>query len=214
MLMTFKLGMLLGLSIIISIGAQNLFVIQQAMRNEYAYLCALTCFICDVILIMAGAAGVSAVFIEFPVLKSIMLILGIMFLLWYGVSAIRRGISGNTVCEDFIASKNTASAVNSLSKVMLSGLSFSLLNPAAILDTVIIIGGSANHYVEIEKYLFVSGAITASFVWFFGLAAITKFFLRKMLSNLIWRALDFISGGLMLGIALGFVRQLYLAVLQ
>lgn len=207
MIATFKLGMLLGLSIIISIGAQNLYIIQQAIRNEYTYLSALTCFICDVILITLGATGVSVVFIKFPMLKTAILLLGIIFLVWYGVKAIRRGIAGETVNEQFDAMKNAVKS-NSLTKIVLLGLSFSLLNPAAILDTIVIIGGSANHYLVQEKYLFVAGTISASFVWFFGLAALTKHLSRKITSNLFWRTLDFVSGGLMLGIALNFVTQL------
>ncbi len=207
MVATFKLGMLLGLSIIISIGAQNLFIIQQAMRNEYAYLSALTCFICDVLLITLGATGVSALFIEFPALKTAVLLLGIVFLIWYGIKAIQRGIAGETVSEQFDAMKNTVKT-NSLAKIILLGLSFSLLNPAAILDTIVIIGGSANHYLAHEKYLFVAGTITASFVWFFGLTALTIQLSRQITSQLFWRTLDFMSGGLMLGIALNFITQL------
>lgn len=207
MMITFKLGMLLGLSIIISIGAQNLFIIQQAIRNEYTYICALTCFVCDVILIIMGATGVSALFIEFPILKTFILLTGIVFLIWYGIKAIKRGIVGDVVSEQFDSLKKSVES-NSLIKILLLGLSFSLLNPAAILDTIVIIGGSANHYLSHEKYLFVAGTISASFVWFFGLAAFTRHLSSKITNHLFWRALDFISGGLMLGIALNFITQL------
>lgn len=207
MITTFKLGMLLGLSIIISIGAQNLYIIQQAMRNEYTYLSALTCFMCDVILITLGATGLSVVFIKVPMLKTIIILLGILFLAWYGMQAIKRGLAGSTVSDQFAAMKNSVNP-NSLTKIILLGLSFSLLNPAAILDTIVIIGGSANHYLANEKYLFIAGTISASFIWFFGLAALTKHLARKITHQFFWRILDFISGGLMLSIALNFITQL------
>lgn len=207
MFLTFKLGLLLGLSIIISIGSQNLFLIQQAMRDEYTYLCALICVVCDIILILLGAAGVSVLFLEFPLLKIVVLIMGILFLTWYGVGGLRRGFAGNHVQEDFDASQGSEQTTTSLSKIILLALSFSLLNPAAILDTVIIIGGSASHYENLDKYSYVAGTITASFVWFFGLAAITRYYAERIMSNLFWRMLDLVSGGLMLGIAAGFVGQ-------
>lgn len=202
--MAFKLGMLLGLSIIISIGAQNLFVIQQAMRNEYTYISALTCFICDFILILAGVAGVSAILLAFPILKSGLLILGIAFFIWYGIQAFKRGFTKNTVNE-VLQSKSESI---SLTKIILLGLSFSILNPAAILDTVVIIGSSANHYADMEKYLFVAGTISASFVWFFGLASISSYFAKRGVHTLVWRGLDFASGVLMLALAFNFVSKL------
>lgn len=207
MITTFKLGMLLGLSIIISIGAQNLFLIQQAIRDEYTYVCALVCFICDFILITLGAVGVNALFIEFPVVKTVLLLAGIVFLVWYGTHAIKRGIAGSSV-QNLLLTEDTGANSTSLGKIILIGLSFSLLNPAAILDTIVIIGGSANHYVQYEKYLFVAGSITASFIWFFGLAAASKHLSRKVASNWIWRVFDFTSGAIMFGVAINFFVQI------
>lgn len=210
MFITFKLGMALGLSIIISLGAQNIYVIQQAIRNEYTYLCASTCFICDLILILLGATGMSALFIEFPLLKSLMLVMGSLFLIRYGYNAMKRGCKGGMNTTDLMNLENRIIKPQSPLKIILLGLSFSLLNPAAIMDTIVIIGGSANQYVDSEKYLFLIGSITASFIWFFGLATVAKVYLQKIASPLFWRMLDFVSGGLMLLIASGFIWQLCL----
>lgn len=206
MLLSFKLGLMLGLSIIISIGAQNLFIIQQAIRNEYTYCSALICFVCDLILIVLGAAGISAVFIEVPALKTTILILGILFLSWHGCQALQRGLRGNTVNDDITRLKS-ATERTTLSKVILLGLSFSLLNPAAILDTIVIIGGSANHYTHTEKYLFIAGTITASFVWFFSLASASRYLAKNTVTPTIWRTLDFISSAIMLSLAIAFLKQ-------
>lgn len=208
MFITLKLGLMLGLSIIISIGAQNIFVIQQAIRNEYAYLAALICFMCDLIMILLGVTGVSAVLMELPFLKTALLILGVGFLLRYGIAALLRGLRGDVVLHDLTLARDGNSVVKSLSKVILIGLSFSFLNPQAILDTIVIIGGSANQYVAEEKYLFITGAIMASFIWFFSLTILTKCFATKLTNNVVWRGLEFLSGGLMLAIAIQFMRAI------
>ncbi len=208
MFSTFKLGMLLGLSIIISIGAQNLFIIQQAMRNEYTYLCALLCFTCDVILIMLGVAGLSTVFLEVPTFKIIILLLGIIFLGWYGISALKRAWHGGVDIQTIRSTSVEGVSVNSLSKLVLLGLSFSLLNPQAILDTIVIIGGSANHYVDTAKYLFITGAITASLVWFMGLALFARYLSHRLMSQHLWRIVDAISGTIMMAVAANFSMQL------
>ena len=207
MLLTFKLGLLLGLSIIISIGAQNLFVIQQALRNEYTYVSALTCVFCDFILILSGVTGVSALILGLPIVKLALLSLGIIFLVWYGTAAIKRGMNGEAIARNVEFLRNGEATTVSLSKMILLGLSFSLLNPQAILDTVVIIGGSANQYAEYAKYFFVIGALTASFMWFVGLATITKLLSRKLLNKTFWRGLEFVSGSLMLVVAGSFMLK-------
>lgn len=207
MLLTFKLGLLLGLSIIISIGAQNLFVIQQAMRNEYAYTCALTCVICDFILILLGATGPGILILELPSIRIILLSFGIVFLICYGVGALRRGINGEMAAFNIASLTNDSQTVNSLGKMILLGLSFSLLNPQAILDTVVIIGGSANHYIDADKYVFVAGAMVASLLWFFGLALLAKCLSQKLMNKSFWRILELISGGLMIIVAGSFLYQ-------
>jgi L-lysine exporter family protein LysE/ArgO len=206
MLMTFKFGLLLGFSIIISIGAQNLFVIQQAMRDEYTYITATVCFLSDFLLIVLGAAGVSALIIQFPVVKFTLLIFGVGFLGWYGVKALHRGIRGTMVSKAI--DEEGVVATNSLLKIILLGLSFSLLNPAAIMDTVVIIGGNATHYAQMDRYVFLAGTITASLIWFFSLASIAKYSSRTVVGGMIWRALDIISGVLMMVLAISFLQQI------
>lgn len=208
MLFTFKIGMLLGLSIIISIGAQNLFVIKQGLRNEYPYLCALTCFLSDFILIILGVTGVSALIIEIPLIKLVMLVAGMLFLGIYGSLAIKRGFNSKAISESLKQLQQQTSISSSSVRLIILGLSFSLLNPHAILDTVVIIGSSANHYANELKYFFVAGTIVASLVWFLGLTVITKRFANKLMSIKFWQTLEFVSGAIMIGFAGQFLYQL------
>lgn len=103
----------------------------------------------------------------------------------------------------------TSSAIDFSTPSILIAISFSLFNPQAILDTLVIIGGNANHYSGQLKYFFVIGTLAASFIWFFGLAFVTHVFSRKVLNPKFWRLLEMISGTMMLFFAGIFLVELY-----
>lgn len=207
MLSTFKIGLMLGLSIIISIGSQNIFVIKQGLRQDHAYLCAFTCFVSDLVLILLGVTGVSTLIIEFPIIKFSLLCFGVLFLTYYGLKAIWRAFKISNAADSLQLERGEKPLSSGL-KLVLTGLSFSFLNPQAILDTMVIIGGNANHYEDNFRILFVIGAITASFVWFLGLALSTKFLSHYLTHPKVWRSFELISGMLMLGFALKFLSDL------
>lgn len=207
-MLMYKIGLLLGLSSIISIGAQNLFVIKQGLKNEYPYLCAFSCFLCDFILITLGTLGISHVISEYPVLRLALLVAGILLLMIYGTSAIKRGFNSMAIQHNLLGLAVEQYSNSSISKLLGLGLSFSILNPQAILDSMVIIGGSANHYAGQMKYLFVLGAITASFIWFFGLALLTSCFAKQIMVVKIWCAVEFTSGIMMLYFAIKFLLPL------
>lgn len=205
---SFKIGLLLGLSIIISIGSQNLFIIRQGFRDELPYLSALTCFLCDCFLIILGVSGISAIIMQFPVFKSVMLFLGAVFLMTYGLMAIKRSFDKIEIYKR-LDNLQKQTENSSPIKLILIAISFSLLNPQAILDTLVIIGGNANHYNGQLKYYFVIGTVTASFIWFFSLALATHLFSKKLLNTKFWRLLEILSGILMIFFALVFVFKLF-----
>ena len=47
-------GFFTGLSLILAIGAQNLFVIEQGLKKQYIFIVCLVCSISDLILIFLG----------------------------------------------------------------------------------------------------------------------------------------------------------------
>src|ERR1700712_4392183 len=53
-------GFLLGLSLILAIGAQNAFVLRQGLRREHVFAICLVCAGSDAVLIAGGVAGVGA----------------------------------------------------------------------------------------------------------------------------------------------------------
>ena len=48
------LGFFTGLSLILAIGAQNIFVIEQGLKKQYVFLVCLICSISDLLLIFLG----------------------------------------------------------------------------------------------------------------------------------------------------------------
>ena len=206
MLLSFQLGLLLGLGIITSIGAQNIFVIKQGVKRERPYLSAFICFLCDIALIVLGVTSVSALFIYFPGIKTGLLVLGVIFLSVYGSLALRTAFSRKRIQENL--EKINQGLKLSQWKIIMLALSFSLLNPQMMLDTLVIIGGSASHYAQQVKLFFVAGTMVASFIWFAGLSVTTTYFSRYLLTIKVWRGLEFFSGMVMWLFAIKFFLQL------
>lgn len=194
MMLAFKFGLMLGFALIISLGPQNIFIIKQGLLRERPYFSASICFFADVLLIILGATSVGLLITQLPLLKTILLILGIAFLLTYGFLSIKASFK-KTGPEQFALQKQEPSS--SSKKILFLALSFSLLNPQAILDTVVLIGGSANQYMQL-KYYFVIGAMLASLVWFFSLVTVAKYLSPYLTNKKVWRTLDFVSGSIML----------------
>ena len=60
MLSTYFQGLLLGAAMILPLGPQNVFVLQQGSRKQYHLMSAFLCTLSDVLLITAGVFGGSA----------------------------------------------------------------------------------------------------------------------------------------------------------
>jgi L-lysine exporter family protein LysE/ArgO len=163
MVFAFFQAVLLAFGLILPLGIQNVFIIQQSVsqpRYTRVLPVILTACICDTILIGLAVWGVSMVILGLPLLKNALIIGGIAFLIYMG----------------FVnwLSKPAQSASNetplSAKKQILFALSVSLLNPHAILDSVGVIGTSSLAYTGLNKIIFTTTCITVSWIWFFGLA--------------------------------------------
>ena len=83
-------GLGLGFSLIIAIGAQNLFVLRQGLRREHVLAVAAICAISDAVLIALGVSGIGLVLEAVPWLVDVVRWAGALFLVTYGVLAARR----------------------------------------------------------------------------------------------------------------------------
>ncbi len=170
-------GFLLQASLILALGAQNLFVLETGLKKQRNFLVALICSICDTILIGVGIIGATTLFVQIPSLKVIFGILGVLFLFYYGVKKVIEGFANIDNTQIKIQTDIT------LKQTVLLTLSFSLLNPHVYLDTIILIGGYAAKFLSLEdKIQFGAGVASFSTVWFFGLS-LFAYSLSELLKN-------------------------------
>jgi L-lysine exporter family protein LysE/ArgO len=188
-------GLGLGASLIIAIGAQNAFVLRQGLKRQRLFVTASLCALCDMLLISLGVAGLGTLIAAQPVLTTLATWAGALFLLYYGfrsfVSAMR---------SESLKTEETQESAH-LSDTVLTVLAFSLLNPHAILDTVVLIGSVGAHYAPHERFFFALGAMAASFLWFFSLAYGAGWLAPLFRRPLAWRVLDCVVGCVMWAIA-------------
>ncbi|MDM5197222.1 LysE/ArgO family amino acid transporter [Fictibacillus enclensis] len=156
-------GFILAFGLILPLGVQNIFVFNQgAVQPRFSRVLPviLTASVCDTLLITLAVAGVSVVVLGSFWIKTVLFILGILFLLYMGVVTWR---SNPRPVKD--------EEINVLTpkKQMAFALSVSLLNPHAILDTVGVIGTSSLNYGGTAKMAFGLSCIVVSWLWFLGL---------------------------------------------
>lgn len=197
--MVFIIGLTLGFGLILGIGAQNIFVLKQALKKEYAIVTAFICFICDVCLILLSILLTTTMANYIPMFKPIMLLAAIIFLFYYSYLSLKSSF----VKEKDIEFKLSSETKNSLLKIILLSMSFSLLNPQAILDLVVLLGGVAsNYHSNYLKIEFMLGVSFASFIWFFILVYL-GIWLGKFIKNVkVWRWVERVAASFMLFLAI------------
>jgi L-lysine exporter family protein LysE/ArgO len=162
MLRIFLEGFLLQASLIMALGAQNLFILESGIRRRHHLTASFVCFICDLILITLGVAGAATLFHKFPEIKVIVGILGVSFLFWYGFEKLTK--SQSVVFED-------EGCPIGLKDCILKAMTFSWLNPHAYLDGIVLIGGYSIKYAELSDRLILGlGASLCSLTWFLVLS--------------------------------------------
>lgn len=194
-------GLVLGLSLIITLGPQNLFLIKQGARGHHAGLSALVCFICDIILAGASVAGLHELLLYHPTLKTTLIWLGSAFLLYYATKAFLSALSSNEKENSNTPIPNPHTRV----QIILLALGFSLLNPHAIIDTLVIIGSNSSQFPE-HELTFLSGVITSSILWFTSLTFTTKYMSKVLTKNTVWKTIELLSGMLMTYIGINLIR--------
>ncbi|WP_367606857.1 LysE/ArgO family amino acid transporter [Legionella sp. W05-934-2] len=197
--MVFVYGFILGISLIISLGPQNLFLIRQGVLKQHALVSATACFVCDIILIGGSITGLHHVLEQHPSLTFWLTLAGSVFLLIYGSKSIRGAITQSGPKQT-----NTENGESSYWKIIFLALGFSLLNPQAIIDSMIIIGGGSVPY-SAHITTFLIGVLTASFLWFFLLTLTAYHFSDFLIQDKIWGGLQLLSGILMIVIAIKLI---------
>lgn len=187
-------GFLLGLSLIVAIGAQNAFILRQGLRREHVLPLVLTCAISDAILIALGVAGFATILSRLDWLEPVMRYGGAAFLIVY---ALRSLYSAWTSGASLRADGQTPTSLRS---AFLTCLAFTWLNPHVYLDTVVLLGSISTRYAG-QEIAFALGAMTASFTFFFGLGYGARLLAPLFERPGAWRILDLIIAVVMASIA-------------
>jgi L-lysine exporter family protein LysE/ArgO len=192
--LAFLPGFALGFSLILAIGAQNAFVLRQGLAREHVFWVCLTCALSDAALIGAGVAGFGALVVAVPWFEPLMRFGGAGFLIWYGARSLWRAGRGGSVLASGSSGPRTG-----LRATLLTVLAFTWLNPHVYLDTVVLIGSVSAQYDD--RLAFGLGAVSASFVFFFGLGYGARLLAPVFARRRAWQVLDAVIGVTMWAIA-------------
>ena len=177
------LGFFTGLSLILAIGAQNIFVIEQGLKKQHVFLVSLICSISDLILIFLGIF-LFHYFIQYfnSTIELIFNILLIIFLLHFIYSKIK--------VYNSIIKFNTDTKNISKLNILFKTLGFTYLNPHVYSDTVFFLGNFSKNFLINDKILFGVGASVASFLFFFLIGYLSKFLSKYAQRQNIWKTIN------------------------
>ncbi|MDA7783510.1 LysE family transporter [Candidatus Pelagibacter sp.] len=179
------LGFLTGLSLILAIGAQNVFVIEQGLKKQYVFIVCLICSISDFLLIFLGIFLFQYLNNFFtPIVELIFNILLLIFLLHFIWVKIKTKVSDTSFDID--------SKTNNLANIVVKTLGFTFLNPHVYSDTVFFLGNFSKSLSQIDKYYFGTGAAISSFLFFFILGYLSKYFSKYLKSAKVWKRINYL----------------------
>ena len=178
------LGFLTGLSLILAIGAQNIFVMDQGLKKQYIFLICLICSVSDLILIFFGIFLFEYFKVFFT--KNVELIFNILlfiFLIYF--------IYNKIISLYKRSNLNFDSNILSFKHTIIKTLGFTYLNPHVYSDTVFFLGNFSKNFTINNKIFFGLGASLASLLFFFSLGYLAKFFSNYLIDSKTWKTINF-----------------------
>ena len=179
------LGFITGMSLILAIGAQNIFVIEQGLKKEFIFIVCLICSISDLLLIFLGIF-IFHYFQSFftPLIELGLNLLLLVFLLHFIWEKINQEI--NKVILK-VKKKH-----RSLSSIIFKALGFTYLNPHVYSDTVFFLGNFSKDFALKQKLFFGLGASTSSILFFFAIGYASKYLSDYFKTEKIWKKINLI----------------------
>ena len=177
------LGFLTGLSLILAIGAQNIFVIEQGLKKQYIFLVCLICSISDLILIFLGIF-LFQYFGNFfnstiELILNILLFIFLVHFIYGKISIQKNKINFNHKIKNI-----------SLTGITTKTLAFTYLNPHVYSDTVFFLGNFSKNLLIVDKYYFGIGAAISSFIFFFSIGYMSKYLSKYLQSQRVWKKIN------------------------
>ena len=188
--MPFFTGLGMTASMIVALGPQNAYLLKHGLnRQSTVFHIALIYIFIDISLITLGALGIGSLIANAPLLKLAFSVVAVIFFVTYGALSINRAIRAH----------QSVSKPEFGNKVYWTAILISVANPG-----VLIIGGLAGQYDELlDRFIFSTGAATASLIWFTGLSLLSYQASRFISGANVWRYIDLVIGMLML--VLGYI---------
>jgi L-lysine exporter family protein LysE/ArgO len=189
-------GLTLGAALILPLGPQNAFVMNQGIRRQYHLMIASLCALSDLLLICGGIFGGSALLMQSPWLLAIVTWGGVAFLLWYGWGALRTAMSSSVELASAEVMKQGRW------KIIATVLAVTWLNPHVYLDTFVVLGSLGGQLADEPKRWFALGTVSASILWFYGLALLAAWLAPRLRTAKAQRIINGVVGVVMWFIAL------------
>ncbi len=177
------LGFFTGLSLILAIGAQNIFVIEQGLKKQHIVLVCFVCSISDLILIFLGIF-LFHYFIQYfnntiELIFNILLIIFLIHFIYSKIKLLNSKVNFNNEIQDYTKFN-----------VFLKTLGFTYLNPHVYSDTVFFLGNFSKNFILYQKILFGAGASIASFIFFFAIGFLSKKLSKYAKSEKVWKVIN------------------------
>jgi len=194
------LGFFTGLSLILAIGAQNVFVIEQGLKKQYIFLVCFVCSLSDFLLIFLGILlfhffhQYFNIFVELTL--NVLLIIFLVYFIYSKIKLISRNISFNSEVKDI-----------SKIEILFKTLGFTYLNAHVYSDTVFFLGNFSKNFLLNEKVYFGIGASIASFIFFFLLGYLSAYFSKFAQNDKIWKFINFFIITFMSALAIYIIRE-------
>ena len=177
------LGFLTGGSLILVIGPQNLFIIDQGLKKNFIFTITTICAISDVLLIFLGIFVYHFfIFISLEI-EIILNIILILFLTKFVKDKIKDFKKNHKITK--------ANYSQNLKNIVLKTLGFTYLNPHVYSDTVFILGNLSKYFVLQDKLYFALGASFASIIFFYSLGYMSSMFSKFIKKQNIWKYINF-----------------------
>lgn len=191
----------MGAALILPLGPQNAFVMNQGVRRQYYLMTAALCTLSDIVLICGGIFGGSALLNQSPLMLNLVTWGGVAFLLWYGFGALRTAFSGDVDLASAKALKQGRW------RIVATMMAVTWINPHVYIDTFVVLGSLGGQLPEEARRWFALGSASASVVWFFGLALLASWLSPLLNTSRAQRIINLLVGLVMWAIALKLALQ-------
>lgn len=179
-------GVLLTAGMVMPIGPQNIELIRAGVLKEHVFIMATVFVFCDIVLILAGAAGLSSIIGINAKLASIANYMTAGMCYYFGY----QNIKNMFLAELTLVERQSQSKQD----IFYKGIFLSFFNPLVVLQNVVLVGGASSQYILWSRVWFILGSIIVSVVWFYGMAYFAYSLVGTMLKTRETRVYSVING--------------------